>query len=662
MFDRPFNNPFDEFEEDKQAPVVPHDNGAPVGASSQGLIFVIALAVVLIFGAFMGGMYYAQRASAPEVEPIDLIVDGEDEDDVDEEIEEDYDSEAEEEEALEELTYVSGAAGELSISWLPLSSQNKIEMHPTLEAALYTGNGIIAEPAVPGAVIIPPELAPNAFSLGTVNGGRYDGYLLSQQISVLPGLGIYYEYFYVLDDPSGVAPSVLIDRYAGGLQEIFGAPAEYKLATEMIQRERLVTLNDGNIIIDGTVTIPELEMVENVTDTDGRELQVTGVWHRADYPNGFPTGKYVETTTLTDGRVLKLYRPADNTEDPVIGAEQFFYVREDGRLVWHDAVVPFMNPATSTAGGLLSTTTQGVPEITWADGAVNTGTYYKGQLGGCGVSKVTNVVSDDVYGTLPINTIVGTAPDGNGGVVSIYGPTSPYGYDSFTNSYNSWVNFYEADGTLEEFAALHPLIYYKDSFDRWVEMRSASVVPAAECGKPVIYLYPESEMDVDVYVSPQGGFSYTDPVYDDGWRVTAHLNGRLTNRDDGRPYPYLFWEGRGGMYSEPSNFWVVAQNDVHGFLIETLGDIGLNGREIFDFLEFWEPRMQDAAYYKIGFHGNKVMDQLAPLEMSVEPDSELRILMDYTELDVPIKAQPPKWIPRFERDGFTVVEWGGVLR
>ncbi len=646
MFDRHFSNPFDEIEEEERGPVLPIESDAPAGVSSQSLIFIVALGVVLIFGAFMGGMYFAQRAAAPEIDPIDLIVDeDEDEDEVVEE------EEIDEEEILDELTDVSEDAGELSVSWLSLANQESIEMHPTLVSALYMNAFSV------GSSEVPPELAPKAFSLGAIDGGRYDGYMLTQQIAVLPGLGTYYEYYYLLNDPAGEAPSVLVNNYAGGQQSVFGGPRSYQLATEMIRGERLLTLNDGNIIIDGTVTIPELELSDTVTDTDGRVFNVTGLWHRVDYPEGFPYGSYASTTTLENGDVIKRYVPEEGAT--AIGDEQFFFVREDGRIVWHDLDAPFLGDRTNDAGNLVPAITSGVPEITWSDGAVNEEVYYKGHLGGCGVSKFTNVLSAEEFGALQANILAGTATDGRGGLINFY--TAPY-QEEYEGEYNSWVRHYSEGGTVEEFMALRPFVYYQDSLGRYVQLLNSSVVPAAECGKPVIYLYPEREMDIDVYVSPEGGFSYTDPVYDDGWRVTAHENGRLTNRDDGKVYPYLFWEGRGGMYAEPENYWVVAQEDVHGFLIGTLEEMGLNGREIFDFLEFWEPRMQDAAYYKIGFHGNAVMDRLAPLEMSVESDSELRILMDYTELDAPIKAQPPKWIPSFERDGFTVVEWGGVLR
>jgi hypothetical protein len=90
--------------------------------------------------------------------------------------------------------------------------------------------------------------------------------------------------------------------------------------------------------------------------------------------------------------------------------------------------------------------------------------------------------------------------------------------------------------------------------------------------------------------------------------------------------------------------------------------MNFNQIEIADFVEFWLPRMQESAYYKIGFHGTNVMNELAPLSFSVEPDHVFRILMDYEGLDAWQRSKPPVRLPRANRDGFEVMEWGGVLR
>ena len=60
--------------------------------------------------------------------------------------------------------------------------------------------------------------------------------------------------------------------------------------------------------------------------------------------------------------------------------------------------------------------------------------------------------------------------------------------------------------------------------------------------KPVIYLYPEEEMEVTVKLDFDGTLTSTYPAYEDGWTVTAQPDGTLTD-ESGREYYCLFWEG-----------------------------------------------------------------------------------------------------------------------
>lgn len=153
----------------------------------------------------------------------------------------------------------------------------------------------------------------------------------------------------------------------------------------------------------------------------------------------------------------------------------------------------------------------------------------------------------------------------------------------------------------------------------------------------------------------------TDPEYRSGWEVEADPMSNLKDLFTGRMYPYLFWEGYGGLYRDPEKGFVVKAEDVHGFLIEKLAKLGLNQKETADFMEFWEPRMTGSPYFFVSFWGNSEMDKLAPLEVTPSPDTIIRVLMDFRPLAKPIQVEGYS-IRTPERKGFTVVEWGGVLR
>lgn len=248
---------------------------------------------------------------------------------------------------------------------------------------------------------------------------------------------------------------------------------------------------------------------------------------------------------------------------------------------------------------------------------------------------------------------------------------SLYGYRDaslagFSKLYNEtyWVKSGETKLSVEEFLKKHPKVFWKDPFGRVLAFYSMEFISPAECGKPVIYLYPEKSTEVSVKVEPGKGLSFTDPEYKSGWLVKAEADGRLTNLTDGKIYPYLFWEGAGDTYYEMSKLgFTVANNNLETFFNEKLAKLGLIQKEINDFKEFWIPKMREAgkSYYFITFLSKRFIDQLAPLTVNPQPETVIRVLMDWKGLDAYQKFQEP-FIQTPKRKGFTVVEWGGMLK
>ncbi|MBN1523107.1 MAG: hypothetical protein JW904_01385 [Spirochaetales bacterium] len=179
-----------------------------------------------------------------------------------------------------------------------------------------------------------------------------------------------------------------------------------------------------------------------------------------------------------------------------------------------------------------------------------------------------------------------------------------------------------------------------------------------EKAKPVIYLYPEKKMKVDVTVAPKQGISVSDPAYNNGWSVIANPDGMLTNIADSRVYPYLFWESPEDDPSHPDTGFVVKTSDLAGFFTEKLSYMGLNKQEIKDFNDFWLPILNKGNYYYIHFYSAQAIDEAAPLTVTPKPDSVIRVYFDSTPLDAPIKI-PAQTLEKGVRKGFTVIEWGG---
>lgn len=180
-------------------------------------------------------------------------------------------------------------------------------------------------------------------------------------------------------------------------------------------------------------------------------------------------------------------------------------------------------------------------------------------------------------------------------------------------------------------------------------------LPAAE--KPVIYLYPEEEMEVTVKLDYEGTLTSTYPVYEDGWSVIAKPDGTLVSKETGREYYCFFWEGISDATYDMSKGFVVAGEETESFLEDALAKMGLTQREANEFIIYWLPRMEGNAYNLISFQGAAYTDT-AKLEISPQPDSVLRVFMVWQSLDEPIEIERQE-LPSFERTGFAVVEWGG---
>ena len=179
--------------------------------------------------------------------------------------------------------------------------------------------------------------------------------------------------------------------------------------------------------------------------------------------------------------------------------------------------------------------------------------------------------------------------------------------------------------------------------------------------KPVIYLYPEEKTDVTVDLDFDGELTYTYPYTEDGhWEVTADTDGTLTNKADGLEYSYLFWEGVTDQFTADfSKGFCVKGKDTTKFLQTVLPKMGLTPKEYNEFIVYWAPLMQENEYNLISFQTENY-EQNAPLHINPAPDSMLRVYMAYKPLTSPVNIEPQTFEP-FEREGFSVVEWGGCV-
>lgn len=201
----------------------------------------------------------------------------------------------------------------------------------------------------------------------------------------------------------------------------------------------------------------------------------------------------------------------------------------------------------------------------------------------------------------------------------------------------------------------------------WLLLGMAMLLLAAGCqqpeeqlaAKPVIYLYPTKETEVEVRLMLDGALTASYPDYGDGWRVVAQPDGTLTDRDTGRDYYCLFWEGTSRAEYDLSSGFVVPGADTADFLEETLARLGLTQREADEFIIYWLPRMEGNPYNLISFQTRAYTDA-AVLEVDPRPDTVIRVFMVWKPLEEPVGVEEQVLERPPERQGFVLVEWGGT--
>lgn len=177
--------------------------------------------------------------------------------------------------------------------------------------------------------------------------------------------------------------------------------------------------------------------------------------------------------------------------------------------------------------------------------------------------------------------------------------------------------------------------------------------------KPVIYLYPESETIVKVALGYEGRMLFSYPPYgEEGWVVLAQPSGDFVDLKTGRTHHCLFWEGEDRVSYDMREGFIIEGKDTAAFLESALAELGLSEREANEFIVYWLPRMAPNSFILIHFATEEYAHDV-PLYITPPPDTVIRVLMLFKPLQSPITVAPQQ-LPQIQRNGFTVVEWGGT--
>lgn len=180
--------------------------------------------------------------------------------------------------------------------------------------------------------------------------------------------------------------------------------------------------------------------------------------------------------------------------------------------------------------------------------------------------------------------------------------------------------------------------------------------------KPAVYLYPEKESEVMVKVVSEQKLTYTLPLYPaEGWKVRAYPNGDIIS--DGEHYDYLYYETEvdDQLLQLPDEGYSVSYAELPVFLPALVKELGLNVKESGQFSAYWMDVLPRAPYYRIKVITQERLDMLTQLMITPRPNSVIRITLHFEPREHDETLQTPI-ITSVKREGFTVVEWGGIFK
>ena len=175
--------------------------------------------------------------------------------------------------------------------------------------------------------------------------------------------------------------------------------------------------------------------------------------------------------------------------------------------------------------------------------------------------------------------------------------------------------------------------------------------------KPNIYLYPNKETELDVkIIFPTGGeIVESIPKYEFGWHFNVEKSGLID-----RKYRFLYYESKTLDLYQYESGWVVSQNNLEKFFKKKMKQYGFIEPEIYDFIEYWIPILTTNKFYAIFPQEEDIISKMIKLKFSKNPDSLLRLFFGIKGLEnSTLELTEPK-IEKFERKGFSVVEWGVI--
>lgn len=387
---------------------------------------------------------------------------------------------------------------------------------------------------------------------------------------------------------------------------------------------------------NSTLVIKSLQLDKTLTKAPTKLTQDASASRNDSFVQATTAGTKIEETKWGDIYLLKGTDIDKSNGKAKVG--QYYILRNDGiRMLYHP------EPTYRNDDGTFN--------VTWSNAVGSGQKFSQIKTAGCGGAGGSfPLILDDA--SLATKTEVGSSSGNKVYTVATTSTLADFAYEVYKMD--------EMGTKVAKEAMMSDLglLVLQDGYGNWEAYMNDKYMPQVECGKPVIYLYPEKPTEVSVKVGAD--ITKSDPEYGTGWKVLASPSGTLNTKFGIRNS--LFWEGTGwGVYPAVTSGTVVESSQVAATISSQMKSIGLNDKEIADFNEFWLPKMPATPYTRLTWLTTEQMDTLAPLAVSPKPDTSIRVFLDFEGLNSKISIIP-QILPHYERKGFTLVEWGGLLK
>lgn len=177
--------------------------------------------------------------------------------------------------------------------------------------------------------------------------------------------------------------------------------------------------------------------------------------------------------------------------------------------------------------------------------------------------------------------------------------------------------------------------------------------------KPIVYFYPEKEMDLSVKYVNEDKLLTTYPKYNNGWNIHLNEDGTFVTDANNREYYALYFDELPNYKCSFEEGFYVNKDNAINFLEEKMDYIGYTNREVDEFMMYWLPILESNKHSLVYFEQTEERNEECPLIFSTNPDTLIRTIIHIKKVDGEVNI-PEQQLKHYDRKGFVVTEWGGT--